>query len=100
MEPKLNWLQREGYQEATIGDYYAPEHDGVRFSIQFYSTCYRRGRHRLLIEIGVGPNHEKWGCFDEADQPQRWYHLEENAKSEAEAIATVLLRDRWGLEGL
>ena len=68
--------------------------DGVRFCLGHYPTCYRRGPWRLLVEVAPGPKHLAWGCFDEQDQPMRWYHLEESARREAKAIADVLVRDR------
>ena len=82
----------EDDQEAILGDFVGG--DGVRFSITLHPTCYRRGRFRLLIEVAPGPQHHAWGCFDEQDQPMRWYHDLERAKLEAEAIARVLIRDR------
>jgi hypothetical protein len=89
---KLEWKQEGGYEEAIIGDFDGG--DGLRFSLCFYVTCYRRGQWRLLVEVASGPKHEAWGCFDEQDQPQRWYHSRENALSEAQAIAAVLITDR------
>ncbi len=68
--------------------------DGVQFTLTYYPTCYRRGPWRLLIEVCHGPAHHKWGCFDEADQPLRYYHDEGVAKDEAERIAIVLQADR------
>jgi hypothetical protein len=89
--------------EATIG---IPS-DGVTFSLSFRMTCYRRGQWRMLIRVHEGEHHNDWGCFDETDQPQRYYHSLENALSEAEAIAAVLLADRvernkiegWSING-
>ncbi len=57
-------------------------------------TCYRRGPHKILIEVFGGPHHNKWGCFDDADQPVRYYHKSYIAKAEAETIAQVLMKDR------
>ena len=92
LEAVLVWKKIDGYQEASLGPY--GNGDGVRFTLSFYLTCYRRGKWRLLIEVCGGPNHEKWGCFDEADQPMRWFHSEQNAKSESQLIANVLVADR------
>ena len=86
----LNWTLHQSYQEAVIG----PPGDCVTFSLSFRPSCYRRGQWRLLVEVCGGKHHLDWGCFDEADQPERNYHHEANAKSEAEAIAKVLLADR------
>jgi hypothetical protein len=80
-----------GYEEAAIGDF--PAGDGVRFTLQFMSTNYRRGKWRLLIEV-ASEHQDRWGCFDEGDQPMRYYHYEETAKREARAIAEILLADR------
>ena len=66
---------------------------GVRFSITNLPTCYRRGPYKLLVEVLSGKYHHQWGCFDEQDQPTRWFHKLENAKSEAKLIAKVLLSD-------
>lgn len=78
--------------DAVIGSEEAG--DGARFSLEYVGTCYRRGRWKLLIEVFGGPKHHDWGCFDDADQPTRWYHVLENAIEEAEAIAAVLVADR------
>jgi hypothetical protein len=87
----LNWKKvTNNTEEAWIGT----EDDGVRFSLDYRPTCHRRGMYRLLIEV-IRPNHDEWGCFDDADQPMRNYHIKENALSEAEAIANVLLSDRF-----
>ncbi len=88
----LEWRLTGSYREATIGDFDGG--DGVRFSLEYRSTCYRRGPWRLLVEVARGPNHTKWGCFDEADQPERYYHNEECARREAQSIADVLVADR------
>lgn len=66
---------------------------GVRFSLEHYPTCYRRGPWKLLIEVLDGPHHLAWGCFDAQDQPMRWFHSRNNALAEAEIIATVLTMD-------
>lgn len=71
----------------------------MRFSLERRPTCYRRGPWRLLVEVASGPGHTKWGCFDEADQPMRYYHNEECAKREAQSIADVLTADRNRPEG-
>ena len=89
---KLEWQKIDGYEEATIGLFYSG--DGVRFSLTYHGTCYRRGPWRLLVEVAAGPNHTKWGCFDEQDQPMRWYHRKESALAEADALAEVLTKDR------
>lgn len=79
------------WEEATLGTW--PD-DGVRFSIAHQPSNYRRGPFKLLIEMCLGSNHYKWGCFDFQDQPIRYFHKLENLKSEAELIARVLLKDR------
>lgn len=68
--------------------------DGATFRLEYYGTCYRRGRWRLMIEVHEGEHHHDWGCFDAADQPLRYFHDPSNALTEAEAIAAVLLADR------
>jgi hypothetical protein len=89
-EKLLDWKETGNSEVATLG---VPG-DCVIFYLTYYRTCYRRGQHRLLVEICGGENHEKWGCFDDADQPERHYHLKESARNEAEEIARVLLTDR------
>lgn len=89
--------------EATIG---IPA-DGVTFGLSYRMTCYRRGKWRLLVRVHEGEHHNDWGCFDDADQPERNFHSLENAMSEAEAIAAVLLAGRvergkiegWSING-
>jgi len=66
---------------------------GVQFYLTYHPTCYRRGPWRLLVEVEHGPEHNKWGCFDEQDQPLRNFHGLEAALSEAKALANVLWRD-------
>lgn len=90
--PLLVWSKPDEHKtmEAWLG---TPE-DGVRFTISFYGTCYRRGPWKLLVEVAGGEHHHKWGCFDEQDQPVRWYHQPLCAESEAECIAKVLKSDR------
>lgn len=83
----------ERVMEATIGDF--ERGDGVRFTLDHRPTCYRRGPWHLLIEVASGPHHHAWGCFDEQDQPSRWYHDQHAAQEEARRIAAVLVRDRW-----
>jgi hypothetical protein len=78
------------YAEATIGKL----NDGVTFSISHMPTCYRRGPYRLLIEIHVGVAHNAWGCFDDQDQPMRYFHQLNNLESEAAEITRVLVQDR------
>jgi len=73
--------------------------DGVHFSLCYRPTCYRRGQWRLLIEVCGGPRHLDWGCFDEADQPMRNYHIKDSALQEANAIARVLIKDRMSRGG-
>jgi hypothetical protein len=93
--PRASWLRWRSvgsYEEAYLGEY--DYGDGVRFTLEHRSTCYRRGPWRLLVEVAGGPMHHEWGCFDEADQPERNYHSESAARGEAQAIADVLLRDR------
>lgn len=88
----LQWREIDNYLEAQLGT----ATDGVTFTLTHHPTCYRRGPWRLLVEVCSGRNHQKWGCFDAADQPMRYYHLKGNALSEAEAIAAVLWKDRHG----
>lgn len=85
----LDWRTQQYGPEARLGDF--DGHDGVRFSITHMPSCYRRGPWRLLIEIE--DRSRTWGCFDDQDQPMRWYHSEERAKEEAQAIANVLIED-------
>ena len=91
MSELLKWEKRGNiWQDSRLGT----KEDGVYFSLEYYPTCYRRGKWRLIVEVCSGPNHHKWGCFDSADQPMRYYHYEECAKKEAEALARVLWEDR------
>lgn len=83
----------ERVMEATVGDFVGG--DGVRFTLDHRPTCYRRGPWHLMIEVAPGENHHAWGCFDEQDQPSRWYHDRFTAQEEARRIAAVLVRDRW-----
>ena len=91
---KLNWQGVGEYKARTaiLGDFAAG--DGVLFSLEYYPSCYRRGPWKLLVEVASGSGHLKWGCFDDQDQPLRWYHSEAAALSEAQAIADVLAKDR------
>lgn len=75
------------WYEVTLG----PPSDMARFTLEHYPTCHRRGPWKLSIDAGP-----RWGCFDEQDQPVRWYHLRKSALAEAEAIAEALLTDRYG----
>ena len=88
----LAWEKVSAHREATIGDFAGG--DGIRFTLEHYPTCYRRGQWRLMVEVAEGEGHEKWGCFDDSDQPMRWYHSEAAALGEAHLIATVLCTDR------
>lgn len=93
-EHRLEWFERsihgDQWREAILQN---PDGSpGVRFSLVHYRTCHRRGPWRLLIEVAGGPFHDRWGCFDEQDQPMRWYHNETCALQEAQSIATVLLK--------
>jgi len=87
----LIWCQVDDYEEATVGDY--KNGNGVLFTLEHYPTCYRRGPWRLLVEVAAGPRHNDWGCFDDADQPMRWYHRVEHARLEAAEIGRVLMAD-------
>lgn len=87
---KLDWKEMRYGPEATLGRF--DDGDGVRFSLMHMPTCYRRGPWRLLVE--VEDQERLWGCFDEQDQPMRWFHSLERAKEEAQAIADILLADR------
>jgi len=89
---RLRWQPVGRHEQAVLGDPVAG--DGVTFYLEHRPTCYRRGAWRLIIEVASGPRHHDWGCFDEADQPERNYHSEAVARSEAQAIADVLLQDR------
>lgn len=87
----LDWKQTsETCYEATLGT----ETDGVHFSLDFRKTCYRRGPWCLMITVCGGDNHHRWGCFDDADQPTRYYHDHSCAIKEASLIAEVLWADR------
>jgi hypothetical protein len=86
---KLEWKETSDGPEAILGDFH--DDDGVRFSLLHMPTCYRRGPWRLLVE--VEDRTRTWGCFDEQDQPMRWYHSELRAMEEAQAIADVLVED-------
>jgi hypothetical protein len=87
---KLNWIENEfAGRDALLGNF--AEDDGVRFNLLHYPTCYRRGPWRLLIE--VEDRNRTWGGFDDQDQPMRWFHSEQRALEEAQAIADVLIAD-------
>ncbi len=86
---KLEWKDTPEGPEVILGDFH--DDDGVRFSILHLPTCYRRGPWRLLVEIE--DRKREWGCFDEQDQPMRYYHSLDRLKEEAQAIADVLVRD-------
>jgi hypothetical protein len=88
----LVWTNQGSYWEAVVGDFDGG--DGVRFSLHHMQTCYRRGPWKLLIEVASGHGHHLWGCFDDADQPTRYYHFEDSARNEAQAIARILVADR------
>jgi hypothetical protein len=92
MNDRLVWVRAEHHREAIIGDFAGG--DGVRFTLQHMPTCYRRGPWKLLVEVAHGSMHKAWGCFDDADQPMRYYHYENSAIAEAQAIARVLVADR------
>lgn len=88
----LNWdTNLPAAHYAVLGN---AKEDRVEFFLMRQMSCYRRGIWKLLIEVCGGPNHYRWGCFDEQDQPVRYYHSKECALSEAESIARVLLTDR------
>ena len=86
---KLEWKDTQYGPEAVIGDFDGG--DGVRFSVMHMPTCYRRGPWRLLVE--VEDCRRAWGCFDDQDQPMRYYHSLKRLKEEAQAIADVLVAD-------
>lgn len=86
---EMIWEDKGGYEDAILGDF--DNRDGVRFNLVRMPTCYRRGQWRLLIE--VLDQYRTWGCFDDQDQPMRYYHNKGNAIDEAEAIAKVLMED-------
>lgn len=89
---KLEWRDTQWGPEALLGDFAGD--DGVRFSLMHMPTCHRRGPWRLLVEVADA--RREWGCFDEQDQPMRWYHSEQRAREEAQAIADVLVADHEG----
>lgn len=67
----LRWatMNKSGtWAEAWLGT----QNDGVRFTLSHFPTCHRRGQWRLLVEV-MGAKHTAWGCFDDQDQPMRWY---------------------------
>lgn len=83
----LTWKSGDagkGYAEAIVGDF--ENADGVLFTLERYPNhTYRlRGSWRLVM----------LGCIDEKSYPTRWYHSQFSAKSEAEAIAKILRKDR------
>jgi len=96
----LKWKEDNPHYFEAILMFNNDPDDFARFGISICPTCYRRGPYRLLIEICGNENHIKWGCFDDQDQPTRYYHDLRNAISECELIARVLLIDRtkYGLE--
>lgn len=91
--PVWSWDPTTGpaYVEGFLGS--GPD-DGVRFTIEYRPTCYRRGPFCLHVEVCSGENHERWGCFDEQDQPLRYYHDVMNCLAEARLLAKVLWQDR------
>lgn len=90
--PILKWEGKShGGHEAVLGK----PGDGVRFTYSYQPTCYRRGKYKILIEVFEGPGHHDWGCFDEQDQPVRYYHDYTVAMEEADRIAWVLIADRF-----
>jgi hypothetical protein len=86
---KLEWKETKYGPEAILGDF--ANGDGVRFSIEYMPTCYRRGPWKLLVE--VEDSFRTWGCFDYQDQPTRYYHDLDRLKAEAQAISDILLVD-------
>lgn len=90
MSERLVWGETDFGAEATLGDFASG--GWVRFSLRFLATCHRRGQWRLLVEMSGSP--AAWGCFDESDQPMRYYHDRGRAMAEAEAIASMLIRER------
>ena len=80
----LSWTDIGGYCEAGISN----SSGGARFTITYHATCNRRGPWRLLIEVS-----KSWGCFDEADEPQRYYHSLKRALGEAQDIADAIVPD-------
>jgi hypothetical protein len=81
----FKWQNKGGYEELWL------EKD-VRFTLVHQATCHRRGPWKLLIEV-LQHIHD-WGCFDDQDAPLRYYHSEERAKAEAEAIAEILTKEK------
>jgi hypothetical protein len=94
-ESKLKWTRLKEFPnsialEALLGQ----EDDGVSFSLSFQENCHRRGRWRLLVDVLSGAHHHDWGCFDDQDQPTRYYHSGIVALAEAQTIADVLYAGR------
>jgi len=89
---KLEWKDHGRYWSLEVGN--PTDGDGVTFHLEYYGTCYRRGPWKLVIEVAKGNQHHLWGCFDDQDQPMRWYHTVGALDLEVEAIAAVLLTDR------
>ncbi len=87
----LEWKQCEYHEEAKLG---SEELGFVTFSLSYHPSCHRRGPWRLFVEVDSGPHHYAYGCFDDQDQPMRYFHKEANARDEAEMIADVLLAER------
>jgi len=90
---KLLVWRREGCENCWTSRLGVPG-DCVDFFLSHQPTCYRRGPWRLLIEVCGGEHHFDWGCFDDADQPLRYFHDGRYAMQEAESIARVLKADR------
>lgn len=91
----LKWANGDAgkaYTEAIIGDF--EDGDEVLFTLGHYPTRPTRGSWRLLIVIALGPENPLWGYFDGTEGPTRWYHSEAAAKSEAQAIAKFLSREK------
>lgn len=95
MSTPLDWRAQGSYLEAVLLDPGNLSGVGVTFTLTCMPTCYRRGPWCLRIEVALGPAHFQWGCFDDQDQPTRYYHDKSCALSEAQAIADVLIADRW-----
>ena len=85
VQSMLGWVSDGHHYEARIGGL-----SGVTFTLECLPTCYRRGPWRLMVTVDHGPDHHRWGCFDDADQPMRYYHKLESAIAEADAIAHEL----------
>lgn len=92
---KLEWSEKKTgagavYWEAFVHDY--EKKDGVRFWLQDFPAFHLRGRYKLLVDVAAGQNYDRWGDLGVC---ARFYHSVDNAKSEAQAIASALWEERF-----